>query len=312
MWGRPSILTLPVESRDYPLYQSMTPRSSDVPGYILLEQFILRGIRSAVPLGCACTTFYFYFIMRPRLPFADRPLQKLHHYFFPSAAYSTPIGVVGGGVWGTVQYSLRNRDIDALYEEKKRDEGAAKRAFAMVQRRKELVTRRLRLQQSWWTTFLVAAKLQIDPVPDALHGLFADSRESWEECLPPYSLGWVSATSFVTDSGRYKASTYKPPSDSREAAQPPPSPTTGTSQQKKFEKIQVDHLVSSAMRYRCHEESDRWTRSAGRFASCGVFSCLLLWNSGNFWFRATMGLGLGVTAGGMVSALKLDEVFKYL
>lgn len=96
MYGpcRVSSLFHRVNLLEYPEINSV-PMLSDRPGLAILETHIAQGIRVCVPIGFLLSPFWWHF-HKKTIPFADRPLAKFHHYFYPSAGYATPIGVVGG------------------------------------------------------------------------------------------------------------------------------------------------------------------------------------------------------------------------
>ncbi|RNF07778.1 hypothetical protein TraAM80_03152 [Trypanosoma rangeli] len=88
---RLSILFYHINPHDYPFFLQCE-RSTEQPGVILMESHAMQGIRCTVPVVYLLSILYFYGYHRPRLPFADHILSKLHHYFYPSAGYSTPVG----------------------------------------------------------------------------------------------------------------------------------------------------------------------------------------------------------------------------
>lgn len=284
------LLTHRISLAAYPDYASLE-RSSDVPGYILLEQYMVRGIRQAVPVGFLVSTAYFYLALRPRLSFADRSLARFHHYFYPSAGYATPLGAVVGALSGAAEFG-RSASVETLTKRLEEERRGAERALELRERRRLAVVQRVRSQQSLWSAWRV--KMGWDPDPVAVHlsraGLSGEM--TWQDMLVPYSLSWVRARS------RTEAGDDAPRASMlREDSSP-----------RAFDKVQVDYVVSQAMAFRLDETCDRYTKTAGRCSSCGVLACLLLWNSGNMFFRMNMGLGLGIFGGSLISASRIDEM----
>jgi hypothetical protein len=92
-WWSPqrwSIVFHKVSLEDYPWIRN-TPMLTEYPGLALWELCMYRAVRYACSIGFAVSPFV-WFLQRKRLPFADRPLFKLHHVFFPSAGYGTYAG----------------------------------------------------------------------------------------------------------------------------------------------------------------------------------------------------------------------------
>lgn len=327
------IFSEPVNLQDYPDYAGI-PRSSNIPGYILLEQYAVSGVRVSVGLGLLGSTAYFYLFHRPRLPFADRPLARLHHYFYPSAGYSTPIGIVGGTGYHMYQYH-QSYSLPKLMEQERREKAAAKRSYDLRERRRSAVVRRVQEQQSWMSKLRVWMGWEPEPSRVALTRLGLEREIPWVEMLTPYSLSWVASRSVVHDPAWYKLRHSQSSSAASASASADSRPETKRGENIRvagprataaplavrspsrlssgeYDKLQIDNIVSRAIFYRKDETNERWTRSAGRCGTCGTFACLLLWNSGTMLFRMSMGLGLGVFAGGMISAARLDEAFVHL
>ncbi|CUG89242.1 transmembrane protein, putative [Bodo saltans] len=98
-WYNPggySILFHKVKLEDYPWIKN-TPMLTEYPGLALWELSMFRAVRYSCFVGFAVSPIAWY-IQRKRLPFADRPLYKMHHVFFPSAGYSTFFGFAAGTV----------------------------------------------------------------------------------------------------------------------------------------------------------------------------------------------------------------------
>eukprot|EP00796_Vickermania_ingenoplastis_P004299 gene4299-3115_t len=282
-----------INLEDYPLYAN-TPRTSDVPGLVLLEQYAVQGVRMAVPVGGLLTTAYFYLVLRPRLPFADRPLARLHYYLCPSAAYATPIGAVGGVMCGVSAYASRSSP-DQLEQQLRQQQAGAHRALELRHRRRDAVLSRAHAQQTWWDRMRVQLGLLPDPALETVARAGLAREVPWESFLQPYSLAWVTATSRLHDSDGTHSTTESSPTNAG-----------------RFSQLEVHHLVSQAMWYRLDPTNDRWTITAGRGATAGCVTCLLYWKTGGRLFRASMGLGLGIFAASLVSAAKLDDIFTHL
>lgn len=92
--GSWSILFHQVNLEAYPWLEN-TPFMNEYPGMALIELGMLRGIRYGTFAGFLLSPLAF-FVMRKRLPFADRPLLKFHHVFFPSAGYGVYFGAPAG------------------------------------------------------------------------------------------------------------------------------------------------------------------------------------------------------------------------
>lgn len=115
VYGPPSwsVLFHEVSLNEYP-WLARTPYMTTYPGMTLLELSMLRGVRYCALTGFALSPLVWLY-RRKRLPFAERPLCKMHHYFFPSAGYSTASGIVGG--IGECLYTAR-RDIGPAHPDK--------------------------------------------------------------------------------------------------------------------------------------------------------------------------------------------------
>lgn len=103
-WWSPqrwSIVFHKVSIDDYPWIRN-TPMLTEYPGLALWELSMYRAVRYSCSIGFMLSPFV-WFLRRKRLPFADRPLYKLHHVFFPSAGYATYAGVI----WGTGEVMWR-------------------------------------------------------------------------------------------------------------------------------------------------------------------------------------------------------------
>lgn len=325
----PALLRSTIDLRDYPDYAGCA-RANAYPGAALCEYYAASGIRVAAPLGYAASVLYFYLYLRPGLSFADRQLVKLHHYFFPSAGYSTPLGVVGGigvGLYRCAQ-DLAPAGLQATTKKEKAD---ALMVAAQLAQRREAAEKTLRAEQSFASTALVALHVQADPVKEELQRLgLGEEAMSWESLLVPHGVLWTAAHSIVHDPTRYKdyhgpvvADLTPAKSSSSSSASPemlkssPPStsasaPPTAASSTASLTKLQTDALVSKVATLRTSAEEDRWMSSAGRYSAYGITVMLLAWNSGNALFRLGMGLGLGVTVGGMISATRLDQMFVHM
>ncbi|KAG5484021.1 hypothetical protein LSCM1_05873 [Leishmania martiniquensis] len=319
------LLSLVVDLRDYPGYATCV-RATEYPGLALCEYSATVGMRYTVPLGYAASVAYFYLYHRPRLSFADRSLAKLHHYFYPSAGYSTPLGIAGGVLYNALE-CLQGLTPASLEATAAREKAAAVMAAEQYSQRHRAAKKRLRAEQSFASRALVWLRLREDPVQAALVRMgLGEAGIAWETLLVPQGYLWTQLHSVVHDPARYRG--YRAPATSSPAAptsaaslgrsrgasaapcSSPPDLTSST--RAYFTKPQVDAVVSRVGTLRTSPEDDRWMRSAGRFGTYGIFGMLLTWNSGGALFRALMGLGLGVTIGGLVSATRLDELFTHL
>ncbi|KPA76513.1 hypothetical protein ABB37_07812 [Leptomonas pyrrhocoris] len=316
-----ALLTEKVDLRDYPDYAACT-RANELIGATLCEYYAATGMRYTVPLCYAASIAYFYLYHRPRLSFADRPLSKLHHVFFPSAGYSTPLGMLGGIGVGLHQCA---QDVSpaGLRATTQREKADAVMAASQYTLRRHAAEAQLRAEQSFVSKALVGLHLHTDPVREELSRLgLGEAKMPWESLLVPHGVLWTAAHSTVHDASRYKD--YRGPVEAP-AATPEVSSssaaTVGVEKQPKglhsrptpyFTKLQTDALVSRAATLRSSPDEDRWMRTTGRCSAYGIFTMLLAWNSGNALFRLSMGLGLGVTVGTVVSATRLDQMFVHL
>ncbi|KAG5505254.1 hypothetical protein JIQ42_07461 [Leishmania sp. Namibia] len=320
------LLSLVVDLRDYPGYATCA-RATEYPGLALCEYNAAAGMRYTVPLGYAASVAYFYLYHRPRLSFADRSLTKLHHYFYPSAGYSAPLGIVGGVLYGAVD-CVQGLTPAALEAAAAREKTAAVMAAEQYNQRHREAKKRLNAEQSLASKALVWLRLREDPVQAALARMgLGEENMTWETLLVPQGYLWTQLHSVVHDPARYRgygvpiaASAASPTSTEASLGQScgaaqalcSSSPGSVSSSGAYFTKPQVDAVVSRIGTLRASPEDDRWMRSAGRCGAYGVFGMLLTWNSGGALFRALMGLGLGVTIGGLASATRLDELFTHL
>ncbi|KAG5509545.1 hypothetical protein JKF63_06250 [Porcisia hertigi] len=321
-----NLISLSVDLRDYPGYAACT-RATEYPGLALCEYSAATGMRYTVPLGYAASVAHFYLYRLPRLSFADRTLVKLHHYLYPSAGYSTPIGILGGVLWDARQ-SVQGLTPAALEATAAREKAAAVMAVEQYDERRRGAKEGLERTQSFTSKALVWLRLCEDPVQTELErmGLGADSI-AWEALLEPHGYLSTQLHSFVHDPARYRgcvasvasgASAPTPedtrctqPAGAASTAGPSSSGLSWTSKAY-FTKSQVDAIVSRLWALRASPEDDRWMRTSGRCGAYGVLGMLLTWNSGGAIFRSMMGLGLGVTIGGFLSATRLDQMFTHL
>ncbi|CAJ1019526.1 hypothetical protein Q4I32_001985 [Leishmania shawi] len=321
-----NLISLVVDLRDYPGYATCT-RATEYPGLALCEYSAATGMRYTVPLGYAASVVYFYFYHRPRLSFADRSLTKLHHYFYPSAGYSAPLGIIGGVLYGAGECAQELTPA-ALEATAAREKAAALMAAEQYSQRHRAAKRRLKAEQSFLSKALALLRLREDPVQAELARMgLGEDIIAWETLLVPQGYLWTQLHSTVHDIARYRD--YGTPvvagaavltsADGRvgepsDAAHTPCSSsfTFLSPSRVYFTKPQVDAVVSRIGTLRVSPEDDRWMRSAGRCGAYGVLGMLLTWNSGGALFRAQMGLGLGVTIGGLASATRLDQIFTHL
>ncbi|ESS64808.1 hypothetical protein TcG_06562 [Trypanosoma cruzi] len=264
---RLSIMFYRINPHDYPLFMQCE-RSSEQPGAILMESRVLQGIRYTVSLGYLLSILYFYGYHRPRLPFADRPLAKLHHYFYPSAGYSTPIGISVGLAYACFYDGHVACSEENVTREAKRERGRAVMAWKQHMQRQREEEEAAQKRRSWWN-LLILSKAPA-----------SDCRTSYEEFLDRNGVLSVGRQATeVEDASFYQL----------------------------YSKQQVDALVSAAMKLRQSPEEQRWLWTASRLGSYGVLGMLLTWNSGGMFFRSFMGLGLGVVSGAFISGVKLDS-----
>ncbi|KEG06686.1 hypothetical protein DQ04_12751020 [Trypanosoma grayi] len=269
---RLSIMFYQIDPRDYPLYMQCE-RITEQPGIIVMESRAMQGIRCTVPAGYLLSVLYFYAYHRPRLPFADRPLSRLHHYFYPSGAYSTPLGILLG-----VAYTCYYDGYDACSAGNVERAVKRERARALIawqqhqqlQREEEEAARRRR---PWWRVLTSFSSTTTAAAA-------AERVTSYEDFLEPNGiLGVGQQTAEVHDPVFYQL----------------------------YSKNQVDALVSAAMKLRQSPDEERWLRTSGRLGGYGIMGMLLTWNSGGLFYRMFMGLGLGVIGGAVISGLKLDS-----
>ncbi|ESL07906.1 hypothetical protein TRSC58_04400 [Trypanosoma rangeli SC58] len=262
-----SILLYHINPHDYPVFLQCE-RSTEQPGAILMESRAMQGIRCTVPVGYLLSILYFYGYHRPRLPFADRPLSKLHHYFYPSAGYSTPVGILLGLAYACYYdgyVACSEESVARKIKHERTRAVIAWRQHMQKQREEEEATRKRR---SWWR-ILAFSKAAAAP--------YATSYEDFLDSNGILSVGRQTAE--VQDPSFYQL----------------------------YSKHQVDALVSAAMKLRQSPEEQRWLLTAGRLGGYGIMGMLLTWNSGGMCFRSFMGLGLGVTSGALISGTNLDS-----
>lgn len=315
-------------------------RALDRPGLHLAENHALRGVRYAAGLGYMATLLYFYGYHRPRLPFAERPLAKLHHIFYPSAGYTTPVGLLTGLLYGA--YVEADRVSEAhVAAVKASDKKAAVAAFEQYTQRKRAAEARLKGMEPWWTTLGVYLGLARDPKPDQLARMNfppEEAKKDWTGFVKPYSMLWVEQRSRrVHDAGFYRGDLPRgcvldaypdPPaaSSAKGAAERSAAPTAGRLGASKralpppatppphpcYTKDQVDGLVSHVLLLKHDKEESRWVRTGGRFSLYGMVTMLIAWNEGSLLFRLSMGLGAGAVTGGILSAMKLDDIWTHV
>lgn len=337
----------------YPLLREV-PRSSEVPGYILIEQFALQGIRGGVSVGCLATALFFYLVHRPRLSFADRSLARLHHYLIPSIGYYSPLGALGGTIFNILQYE-KESSPELLRKQLEVEISAAKRSKVLRDRRRDVISTRARNEQSLWSKLMVRLGIEKDPVETALARYGLQDRIGWKEMLSPPQLAFISLLSNSArgrrDCEENKNRTACPTTNNDEiigfhkkkgdgakhtpidsplllAATVPAASADGLeastlckeaplfqtfSCSGRYSKIQIDYLVSRALYYRTDKTYDRWTTTARRGGTCGIVAFWLLWNAKvSLLLRTSVGFGFGIAAGGLVSSIKLDEIFAHM
>lgn len=344
---------------DYPNFAACD-RSNEYPALSLCEYYAATGMRYAVPAGYAIAVGYFYLFYRRRLSFADREIARLHHFFYPSAGYSTPVGLLGGISYG--MYHLRQDLTSAsLASLAQREKAAAVMSAGQYHQRRSAALQALSAEQSLWSRLLVALRLSSDPVAAELQRLgLGDASVSWRDLLIPHGYLWTSEHSTVHIRQMYKdyvgpLATTATAEKGREGSVPPASPFLDVCEREKIEKTdgaavspsaavnkkgggtvaaapvapfavdsaalsmramltkpQVDFLVSRIATMRTSADEDRWMTSASRFGCYGIIGMMMTWNSRSAIFRLQMGLGLGVTVGACISALRLDETFVHL
>lgn len=316
------------------------PRSTEVPGYILIEEFALQGIRVCVSAGCLATTAYFYLFHRPRLSFADRSLARLHHYFTPSIGYTTPLGALGGIALGLCNYQ-KETSVERLAKEYEKEVCAAQRAETLHDRKRDAITSRARKHQSLWKKMKVHLRFESDPAEEALARYGLQNKLHWEDTLSPFQFASISLHStLIQGSDPCKHANILPGSACgrrrvennfkiEEVLSTLPGASNGgptanglcknseafkdSSASPRFSKLQFDHLVSRALYYRLDETYERWSVTARRGGTCGIVASWLLWKTkASLLFRTSVGFGFGVVMGGIISSIKLDEAFAHL
>ncbi|CCW61888.1 unnamed protein product [Phytomonas sp. EM1] len=332
-----------ISTRDYP---NFTREEHDLqkPGVILGKHYALRGIRIVVPISCGLSVMYFYFYHIPRLAMAKRPLAKLSHYFYPSAAYGTPVGLLGGLTYGAIQENARLRE-DVLTNTLQQQRQAVEEALRHFEIRRARASARVEASLPWYVKPLVFLHLVEDPVAAQLRRMGL-SRKSWQDLVEPNSLlgvsmrysrvedpRWYRPSSSVGDpcNGPMKEAAFHRGSSKeghvvssdqdrlakvgpggrirghslRASAPPPPA-------QPYLSKLQTDALVSRVMQLQASPEDNRWLRTGGRFSLYGMVTMLVMLNNRGMWYRTSMGLGFGVVLGAAISATRLDEIFTHL
>ncbi|KAG8348201.1 hypothetical protein ERJ75_001000600 [Trypanosoma vivax] len=274
MFHRLSIMFYKLDPRDYPEYMRCQ-RSTEQPGTVLMESRAMQGIRYTVPIGYLLSILYFYCYHRPRLCFADRELAKLHHYFYPSAGYSTPIGIVAGVIYACYYDGYRDCSDQSALRAIEQERARAMEAWGQYEER-----RKERGKSERWGA-LYALLPSVFAFGDSKSSQVAAGlpEKSYEDFIEPYGILSV---------GQQTAAPHDP------------------SFYEHYSKHQVDALVSRAMKLRKSSEEERWLHTAGRLGSYGIVGMLLTWNSGRMFFRLFMGLGLGVVCAGVISGTKMD------
>lgn len=337
------LLSEQVSLDDYPLLREV-PRSSEVPGYILMEEFALQGIRNGVSMGCLATTAYFYLVRRSRLSFADRSLARLHQHLIPSIGYTTPLGALGGIIFGALNYE-KEASPDLLQKKLENEISAAKRANDLRDRRRDAIIRSVREQQSVWSRWKVRLGYEKDPTEAALARYGLQQQFLWEETLSPLQFAFISLHSTPNndgDTGKEKINKSKCIGNKEDGGKQSDKKkemrdtlhrqilcsgkgSTGRGHRTEFlashpnyrstpyTTLQMDYLVSRALYYRLDETHDRWTTTSRRGGTCGIMAFWLLWNAKvSLLFRTSVGFGFGIAMGGLISSLRLDEAFVHL
>ncbi|KAH9600153.1 hypothetical protein LSM04_004863 [Trypanosoma melophagium] len=273
-----SILFYRINPHDYPQYMQCE-RSTDQPGTILMESRAMQGIRRVVPVGYLFSLLYFYAYHRPRLPFADRPLAKLHHYFYPSAGYSTPIGIAGGIAYAWGQDGYRDCSPENVRQRVERERARALMAWKQQEQQRRETEREVEgnVGEATLRRWLSWCGFSLRPRAPSL---VVQRETSYEDFLEPNGILSV---------GKQTVGIHDP------------------SYYQYYTKEQVDALVSKAMKLRQSPDEERWLKTSGRLGAYGIMGMLLTWNSGGFFFRLFMGLGLGVVSAGVISGTKLDK-----
>nr|CCC95027.1 conserved hypothetical protein [Trypanosoma congolense IL3000] len=268
------IMFYQINPSDYPEYMKCE-RVSEQPGTVLMESRAMQGIRRTVPIGYLLSVLYFYGYHRPRLSFADREISKLHHYFYPSAGYTTPLGIAGGIAYACYFDGFCNCSRENVASAANKERSRALAAWKQHQDLWELQ----QASQCWysWRRLLSFGRYR-QGFGGGDDG--KDRRATYEDFLDPHGIiGVGKQVPEVNDLSFYQY----------------------------YNKQQVDALVSAAMRLRRSPEEERWIQTCGRLGGYGSIGMLLTWNSRGMFFRLFMGLGLGVVCGGFISAAKLDS-----
>ncbi|EPY25596.1 hypothetical protein STCU_06647 [Strigomonas culicis] len=289
------LLLQPVKLEAYPDLQRCE-RVTPCLGGSLLEVYGLQGIRWGTAAGYVLSCVYFYAYRRPRASFADRRLLHLHHYLYPSAAVAAPVGLGLGVARGVYEEEWRQlRRPAALAAQLAREEGAAAVACAAYQRRRAAAAAAIDRQwplwrKLWWGAHTGWRSTYEVKLAQALQLRGLAARDRWQDFLLPHSLAWVRAQ-------REGAATAEPP---------PPSPPGALTA------LQADYLASRVLQLRHDKSEERWCATASRLLVYGAITMLVAWNSGGAAARLSMGVGAGVTAGSVISALRLDETFSHV
>lgn len=313
-----------VHVTDYPDYAALD-RVSDRPAVLICEQHMFRFIRIVVASGYLFSTLRFYLYIYPRTPFADRPLLYLHHYFFPSAGWSTPVGAAMGWCYGTYRESkqIAHTAVCAAAARERTEAVCACNAQQQQQQRRASQPSVLSFL-SWlptgvwqgWSlrgTSLWPLSCETGVKKDSAQ---QQQQPEWVRFLPTYGLLWVHYRSCVTGpcgDGQsshmrelYSQACVCASCRSLDAARG--TAVDSSISAMKPTQMQADWLVSRALRLRHSAETMRWHDTASRCAFLGVMTMLLAWNEGGLFFRASMGMGAGVVAGSVISALRLDQL----
>lgn len=288
-----------VHLEDYPSYADF-PVAITHPGILLAEHYAFQGVRYAVNAGYAACFVYFYLFYRPRLPFADRPLARLHHMLFPTAAYTTPLGIAGGLAYGAVQQSTAVQE-GAVAASLQQEVKAADVSLAGYERRRASARLRYWSGLPWWTRAAVHCHLVTDPTEAQLVARGFPPK-SLEDMLMTNSLSWVAARSGQHDSLCWY----------RDAVIDAAFSTPGAPAAPVFSKLQSDYLVSQCLQILTDPTASRWLYTAGRCSFLGMVTFSLAWRSGHVISRIGMGLGAGVSAASVFSALQLDNFSAFL
>ncbi|CCW66830.1 unnamed protein product [Phytomonas sp. Hart1] len=329
--------------RDYP---DLTKDEHDLwrPGLVLAKHYGISGIRVVVPMSGTISLVYFYLYHIRRLPLVRRPLARLGDYFYPSVAYSTPLGLLGGLVYGAMRENPGLQD-DAVARTLREERHAVEASLRYYETRRSRAAARVGVSLPWFVRLLGFLRLTRDPV-DARLRRMGLPRKVWQDLVEPNSLLWVSIHYSKVDDARW----YRPlaPADDpcgeskmvvslqqghpnngaisfsdqvvldkidhnaqsseysfiASVSSPPANPY--------FSKPQTDALVSRVMQLQGSPEEVRWTRTSGRFSFYGMIAMLVLLKNGNMLYRTSIGLGFGMVLGTAISATRLDDVFTHL